>query len=120
MASSPKQTPGVIVFGTPVSVGHVRPLMPLARRLCQRGYGVIWAISGDDNEPAAVWREPLTQLGVELIDLDQQTPFPRGTTPEFMPSSAFVSLFRRIVARANDVAEGAAAAIRAVAGERPI
>jgi len=35
----------VVVFGSPMAVGHVRPLMPLAARLVARGFDVVWAIS---------------------------------------------------------------------------
>jgi UDP:flavonoid glycosyltransferase YjiC (YdhE family) len=108
-----------VVFGSPVAVGHVRPLIPLARRLTKRGLRVVWAISGDDNEPAAVWQKPLGELGVHFVDLDQTARFSRGTTPDFVTMSA-ASLFRRIVARANDVADAAAEAIRGAVGERPI
>ena len=48
----------VVVFGSPMAVGHVRPLMPLAARLVARGFDVVWAVSGDPNEPASVWKEP--------------------------------------------------------------
>lgn len=107
-----------VVFGSPVAVGHVRPLMPLARRLVERGFVVIWAISGDANEPAAKWREPLSTLGVRFVDVDETAPFVRGGTPEF---SAFSNVFARILARANDVSAGAADAIAlALAGSRPV
>ncbi len=109
-----------VVFGSPVAVGHVRPLIPLARRLVQRGHRVVWAISGDANEPASKWREPLTALGVHFIDLDETVLFHRGATPEF---SAFNNMVARIIGRANDINvaayEAIAAALdgrRAVAG----
>ena len=105
-----------IVMGTPVSVGHVRPLMPLARRLVQRGYTVVWAISGDPTEPASVWREQLGQLGVRFVDLDASAPFTRHGEAEF----SGMQLFRRIVGRANDVAANAAEAIRTALDGTPI
>lgn len=37
----------------------MKPLMPLARRFVERGFTVVWAISGDANEPASTWREAL-------------------------------------------------------------
>jgi UDP:flavonoid glycosyltransferase YjiC (YdhE family) len=112
---------GVYVFGSPVSVGHVRPLLPLARRLVERGHPVVWAISGDANEPASVWRAPIEQLGAQFVDVDATTPFPRGATPEISDGGASIrGLYRRIAARANDVAPGAADAIRAAVGDRPI
>lgn len=112
----PSAPPTAVVFGSPVAVGHVRPLLPLAKRLVERGLAVVWAISGDDNEPASIWREPLEQLGVLFVDLDATAPFHRGRSEEF--SSA---VFRRILGRANDVAEGAAAAIAsALAGRRAV
>ena len=95
---------GVVVFGSPVSVGHVRPLMPLARRLVERGFKVVWAISGDDNEPASVWRQPLAELGVHFVNVDDVQPFPRGATAEVMDGGPLKALFRRIAGRANDVA----------------
>jgi UDP:flavonoid glycosyltransferase YjiC (YdhE family) len=49
-----------VVFGSPVAVGHVRPLMPLARRLVERGFLVVWAVSGDANEPASKPVGPLS------------------------------------------------------------
>lgn len=98
-----------IVFGSPVSVGHVRPLLPLARRLVERGFTVVWAISGDHDEPASRWRQPLSEIGVHFVDLDGTAPFERGRTDEF----ASMNLFPRLVGRANDVAAGAADAIRA-------
>ncbi|MCC6997763.1 MAG: hypothetical protein IT370_24305 [Deltaproteobacteria bacterium] len=93
----------------------MRPLLPLARRLVERGQAVIWAISGDGNEPAAAWGKQLAGLGVHFIDLDQSAAFPRGDSAEM----GGMSLFRRIAARANDVASGAASAIEAaLAGRR--
>jgi hypothetical protein len=83
--------------------------MPLGRRLVERGHTVIWAISGDDNEPASVWRQPLADAGVRFVDLDAAAPFHRGRTEEF----AGTRMFRRIVGRAGDVGPGAAAAIEA-------
>ncbi len=110
---------GVIVFGSPVAVGHVRPLMPLAKRFVERGYKVIWAISGDDNEPASAWRTPISNLGVQFVDVDQTVKFKRGSTAEFsVPSMSGV--FGRVLARANDVSEGAATAINTAAAGRPI
>ncbi len=94
--------------------------MPLAKRLVQRGYTVVWAISGDANEPASVWREPLTALGVRFVDVDQHAPFPRGASPEVMSAGMLVALYRRIVARAIDVSAGAADAIRAAVDGAPI
>ncbi len=111
---------GVIVIGSPVSVGHVRPLMPLARRLVERGFTVIWAISGEANEPASVWREQLTALGVDFINVDDHAIFPRGNSAEIMSAGIQASLFRRILARANDVAAAAADAIRTATAGRPI
>ena len=109
---------GAIVFGSPVSTGHVRPLMPLARRLVERGFTVVWAISGDTNEPASAWREPLEKLGVRFVDVDQHAAFPRGMSPEIMAGGMITALYRRIVSRATDVAAGAADAIsRALDGE---
>jgi UDP:flavonoid glycosyltransferase YjiC (YdhE family) len=110
---------GVIVFGSPVSVGHVRPLMPLAKRFVQRGFPVVWAISGDANEPAAVWRKPLTELGVQFVDIDDTAMFSRGTIEEFA-STSFASALRRVTARANDVSDAAAAAIATAVDGRPI
>ncbi|HMJ09756.1 MAG TPA: hypothetical protein VK524_00050, partial [Polyangiaceae bacterium] len=98
-----------IVFGSPVSVGHVRPLMPFARRLVEHGRVVVWAVSGDHDEPASIWRQPLAEIGVRFVDLDETAPFHRGRTEEF----SSMSLFRRIVGRARDVGPGAADAIRA-------
>jgi UDP:flavonoid glycosyltransferase YjiC (YdhE family) len=107
-----------VVFGSPVAVGHVRPLMPLARRLVERGFLVVWAVSGDANEPASKWREPLSALGVRFVDLDETVPFVRGGTPEF---SVFQNVFARIAARANDISAGAADAIAlALEGRRPV
>jgi UDP:flavonoid glycosyltransferase YjiC (YdhE family) len=106
----------VVVFGSPVSVGHVRPLMPIARRLVERGLTVVWAISGDGNEPASAWERPLTELGVQFIDLDQIAKFERVVTAG---KPTVEGLRRRVLARANDVSAGAADAIRtAVAGRR--
>src|SRR5258708_33147287 len=93
----------VVVFGSPVSVGHTRPLMPLAKRLTERGSTVIWAISGDGNEPASRWAQPLTELGVRFVDLDATAPFRREG--DFSP----MEVFHRILGRANDIAAGAAA-----------
>ncbi|MCX5743198.1 MAG: glycosyltransferase [Proteobacteria bacterium] len=118
--SASSKTSGAFVFGSPVSVGHVRPLMPLAKRLVARGFTVVWAISGDDTEPASAWREPLAALGVTFVDLDETVPFPRGRTAEIAAGGLLASTFRRILARANDVAAGAAAAIRAAVGDQPI
>jgi UDP:flavonoid glycosyltransferase YjiC (YdhE family) len=111
----------VFVFGTPVSVGHVRPLLPLARRLVERGIDVVWAISGDPTEPAEVWRVQLEQLGVRLVNVDDVAPFARCNADEITSGGLYLGLFRRIVARANDVASPAAGAIRAaVAGRRVV
>jgi len=107
----------VIVFGSPVAVGHVRPLIPLAERLVQRGYAVIWAISGDANEPASAWKEPLEKIGVHFVDLDSLAPFERGKALE---SRSFAAVYQRILARANDVAGAAAEAIRAAVAGRTI
>jgi len=115
-----RKTAGAFVLGSPVSVGHVRPLIPLARRLVQRGFTVVWAISGDANEPASVWRAPLVELGVRFVDVDQHAAFPRGATAEIMSGGLMASLFRRVLARANDVAAAAADAIRAALGNEPI
>ena len=60
-----------------------------------------------DDEPAAIWRQPLSEIGVRFVDLDGPAPFKRGRTEEF----ASMQLYRRIVGRANDVAAGAAEAI---------
>ena len=107
----------VVVFGSPVSVGHVRPLMPLARRLVERGLGVIWVISGDANEPASVWERPLTELGVQFIDLDRIAMFERVVTDA---THSAVGLRRRVIARANDVSAAATEALRAAAAGRRI
>lgn len=107
----------VVVFGSPVSVGHVRPLMPLARRLVERGLGVIWVISGDANEPASAWAQPLAELGVQFVDLDQIAMFERVVTDA---SHGFVGMRRRVLARANDVSAAATEAIRAAAAGRRI
>lgn len=108
----------VVVFGSPTSVGHVRPLMPLAQRLVERGYTVIWAISGDPDEPASAWTEPMAKLGVHFIDVDQHARFERKVTDA---SISVNGLRRRVVARANDVAAAATAALRtAIDGRRVI
>ena len=78
---------------------------------------MVWAISGDDNEPASIWRQALSELGVRFVDLDGPAPFRRGRANEF----SSLNVFRRVAARANDVAEGAAAAIgAALDGRRPV
>jgi UDP:flavonoid glycosyltransferase YjiC (YdhE family) len=110
---------GVIVFATPVSVGHVRPLMPLARRFVARGIPVVWAISGDDNEPASAWAQPLAEMGVQFVNIDEAARFARGTNAEFA-SMSMTSVFRRVLGRANDVSAGAAEAIRAAVGARKV
>jgi hypothetical protein len=104
----PQAPSDVVLFASPVAVGHVRPLMPLAKRLVTQGVPVVWAISGDDNEPASAWRQPLSDLGVQFVDLDATAKFVRGRTDEFGP----MQLFRRLLGRANDVAAPAAEAIR--------
>ncbi len=116
MSDQDNDASGVVLFGSPVSAGHIRPLMPLAKRLVERGRPVIWAISGDGNEPAAAWKAPLSELGVTFLDLDAVAPFLRDRDPDF---SGGPRVFRRIVARANDVGEGATMAItRALEGRR--
>jgi len=110
---------GTIVFASPVAVGHTRPLMPLARRLARRGYHVVWAISGDYNEPASAWRGQIEELGATFVDLDPVAPFKREQSSEIAGGSTF-NLMRRITARANDVCEGAAAAITKAIGGREI
>jgi len=107
----------VVILGSPASVGHVRPLMPLARRLVERGLTVIWAISGDASEPASAWQQPLTELGVHVVDVDQVARFERVVTNA---SFSLGGLRRRVLARANDVAAAATEAIRRVVGERRI
>lgn len=107
----------VVVFGSPVSVGHVRPLMPLARRLVERGFGVIWVISGDANDPASAWKQPLTELGVQFVDLDRIAMFERVVTDV---SHSAIGMRRRVIARANDVSTAATEAIRAAAEGRRI
>ncbi|MGE0867864.1 MAG: glycosyltransferase [Kofleriaceae bacterium] len=119
-AASGSKASGAIVFGSPVSVGHVRPLMPLAKRLVQRGFTVVWAISGDDNEPASVWGRPLMDLGVRFVNVDDHAPFPRGHSDELQSGGMIAALFRRIAGRAVDVAPAAAAAIRAAVADEPI
>lgn len=106
-----------VVFGSPVSVGHVRPLMPLARRLVERGLSVIWVISGDANDPASAWERPLAELGVQFIDLDRIAMFERVVTDV---SHSAVGMRRRVIARANDVSAAATEAIRAAAAGRRI
>ncbi|MGE0549888.1 MAG: glycosyltransferase [Kofleriaceae bacterium] len=118
--ASLSKTSGAFVFGSPVSVGHVRPLMPLAKRLVQRGFTVVWAISGDDNEPASAWHKPLTELGVRFINVDDHAPFPRGHSEEFLSGGMLAGLYRRVAGRAVDVAAAAATAIRAAVGDQPI
>ena len=93
--------------------------MPLAARLVRRGYHVVWAISGDWNEPASAWREQIEKLGVHFVDLDPVAPFVRERSNEIAGGSMF-NLMRRIAARANDVAAGAADAIAAAIGGREI
>src|SRR5690348_9130056 len=83
----------VIVFASPVAVGHVRPLLPLAKRLAERGFAVVWAISGDANEPAAVWRKPISEIGVEFVDIDQVASFARGATEPEFASTSMASVF---------------------------
>jgi UDP-glucoronosyl/UDP-glucosyl transferase len=114
------KTSGAFIFGSPVSVGHVRVLFPLAKRLVERGFMVVWAISGDVNEPASVWRQPLSELGVHFVNVDEKAAFPRGGTEEFASGGVLKSTLRRIVGRANDVAAAAADAIRAAVDGRPI
>jgi UDP:flavonoid glycosyltransferase YjiC (YdhE family) len=108
------------VFASPVAVGHTRPLMPLARRLARRGYHVVWAISGDYNEPASAWRGQIEELGARFVDLDNVAPFSREQSPEIVGGSTPFNLMRRIAARANDVSEGAAAAITSAVEGREI
>jgi UDP:flavonoid glycosyltransferase YjiC (YdhE family) len=115
LASSDSKTSGVFVFGSPVAVGHVRPLIPLARRLVERGLRVVWAISGDDNEPAARWQQQLTDVGVHFIDLDRIVKFSRGVTPEFSSGANLATVMRRVTGRANDVSAAATTAIAAAA-----
>jgi UDP:flavonoid glycosyltransferase YjiC (YdhE family) len=104
----------VVVFGSPMAVGHVRPLMPLAARLVARGFDVVWAVSGDASEPASAWKEPFAKMGVTFVDVDAVAPFARN---DAFPSASAASVYPRALARANDVAEGAAKAIAfAVAG----
>ena len=86
----------VVVFGSPMAVGHVRPLMPLAARLVARGFDVVWAISGDPNEPASAWKEPFAKMGVTLIDVDAVAPFARH---EAFPSTSAASVYPRSLAR---------------------
>ncbi len=109
-----------IIIGTPVAVGHVRPLMPVAERLVKRGFLVVWAISGDGNEPASRWRDQLTQLGVVFVDVDETKPFLRGDGGDLASAKPLEGLLRRIVGRANDVAEAAADAVRSAVGGRRI
>jgi UDP:flavonoid glycosyltransferase YjiC (YdhE family) len=106
----------VVVLASPVAAGHVSPLIPLARHLVQSGYAVIWAISGDPDEPAAKWKDQLTALGVEFLDIDAVAPFTREL-PVDKPSNT--TLMRRLLARTNDVAPAAAKTLAAaVAGRR--
>lgn len=106
-----------IVFGSPVAVGHVRPLMPLAKRLAERGFHVVWAISGDDNEPASKWREAIGALGVTFVDLDAKAPFPRGNQ---IQARDLGGVLLRIIARANDIAAPAADVVREAIGGRRV
>ena len=107
----------VVVFGSPMAVGHVRPLMPLAARLVARGFDVVWAVSGDPSEPASVWKEPFAKLGVTFIDVDAVAPFGRH---EAFPTMSAASVFPRALARTNDVAAGAAKAIAAAVAGRTV
>jgi UDP:flavonoid glycosyltransferase YjiC (YdhE family) len=107
----------IVVFGSPMAVGHVRPLMPLAARLVARGFDVVWAISGDPNEPASVWKEPFAKMGITFIDVDAVAPFARH---DAFPSMTAASVYPRALARTNDVAAGAAKAIAAAVAGRTV
>jgi UDP:flavonoid glycosyltransferase YjiC (YdhE family) len=107
----------VVIIGSPTAVGHVRPLLPLARRLLERGIDVVWAMSGDADDPASVWHEPMTDLGVRFVDVDQRARFDRVVTTS---SFNIHGLRRRVLARANDVSAAATEAIRAAIGDRRI
>lgn len=107
----------VVLFGSPPSVGHVRPLVPLARRLAERGIDVVWAMSGDANDPASPWAERLTELGVQFVDIDQHARFERVVTTN---SLNLQGLRRRVLARANDVSAAATDAIRSAVGDRRV
>ena len=41
----------VVVFGSPMAVGHVRPLMPLAARLVARGHVLLSAYAEEVGVP---------------------------------------------------------------------
>ena len=86
----------VVVFGSPMAVGHVRQLMPLAARLVARGFEVIWAVSGDPSEPASVWKEPFAKMGVTFIDVDAVAPFARH---DAFPTTNAASVYPRSLAR---------------------
>jgi len=107
----------VVLFGSPVGVGHVRPLVPLAQRLLARGIDVVWAISGDPDEPAAKWHDELSALGVTFVDLDAIAPFEARDTGG---ATSVASMVRRVTGRANTVADSAVAVLRRIVAGRTI
>ena len=66
---------------------------------------------------ASVWKEPFAKMGVTFIDVDAVAPFARHVA---FPSMSVAAVYPRALARANDVAEGAAKAIAAVVAGRTV
>src|SRR3954471_17282079 len=107
----------VVVFGSPMAVGHVRPLMPLAARLVARGFDVVWAVSGDPSEPASVWKEPFAKMGITFVDIDAVAPFARH---DAFPSMTAAAVHPRALARTNDTEAAAPKAIAAAVAGRTV
>jgi len=63
-------SPSLLLCST-VAAGHIAPLLNIAAEGVRRGYSVTVAVSGDPNEPAGKWRDTVTKIGAQMLDLDE-------------------------------------------------
>lgn len=106
-----------ILFGSAPVSGHVRPGLPIARALVERGHDVVWCTGSR-------FRDAVERTGARFVpfvegkdfdeaDLDASFPGRAGLTGVRQLQFDFVQLF-------IDTTPGALADLRAVAGDAPV
>jgi UDP:flavonoid glycosyltransferase YjiC (YdhE family) len=95
---------GRILFTTPATLGHVHPMVPLARAMAARGHEVLWAVPDDGVahvEQAGIRAAPAGQAGLTQVpEVRRLYPELNDLPPLEVPDVMFGKLFGAILAPA--------------------
>jgi UDP:flavonoid glycosyltransferase YjiC (YdhE family) len=91
-----------VLITTPSGLGHVLPMVPLARAIQARGHEVVWATAADTRSWVEDAGVPTVAAGIvqadQMLEFWRRNPEVRALPPEQMPNVMFPKLFGGVAA----------------------